>query len=68
MAYSLARWPDARDKVKEELATQLTDNASLTFSSIRDLPYTYAFLKEVLRCACHLCVTPGAKHTLQWVC
>ena len=53
MAYSLARWPEARYKVQEELATKLTGNAPLTFSSIRDLPYTYAFLKEVLRCTCN---------------
>ena len=64
MAYSLARWPEARRKVKEELAVNL--DGPLTFSSIRDLPYTYAFLKEVLRRAgsadCTLLAVPHKRH------
>ena len=51
MAASLAYFPQARACVRTELKEKLQE--PLTFASIRELPYTFAFMKETLRCNPH---------------
>ena len=47
MAFSLAKFGEARANVKAELAAKLT--GPVTYSSMRELPFTFAFLKETMR-------------------
>ncbi len=48
MAFSLAKYGEARALVKAELAAKLT--GPVTYASMRELPFTFAFLKETMRC------------------
>ena len=48
MAYSLAKNPEVRKMVKSEVGANL-GSATPTFASFKQLPYTFAVLKESLR-------------------
>ena len=48
MCASLAKYPEARACVRTELKKELQE--PLTFTSIQQLPFTFAFMKETLRC------------------
>ncbi len=48
MAFSLAKNPEVRAMVKSEIGANL-GTATPTFASLKQLPYTFAVLKECLR-------------------
>ena len=50
MAYSLAKNPEVRAMVKSQVDEKL-GSATPTFASLKEMPYTFAVLKESLRCA-----------------
>jgi hypothetical protein len=50
MAFSLATNPAVREKAKAEIDANLGDGTP-TFADMKKLPYTFAVLKESLRCA-----------------
>lgn len=50
MAFSLATNPGVRAKAKAEIDANLGDGTP-TFADMKKLPYTFAVLKESLRCA-----------------
>lgn len=50
MAFSLATNPAVREKAKAEIDANLGEGTP-TFADVKKLPYTFAVLKESLRCA-----------------
>lgn len=47
--YHLALYPNEQTKVKTEIATRIGHKTNINWQSLRNLSYTEAFIKEVLR-------------------